>query len=303
MLRCNSHVDHFKWSALTVAYIVLLSTLTILCCASHAAAATVARSFSRGGWGLPAKNGFTWVEIAGGSPQENWTWVRKTRKKKKAPEEPWSQPSFLWSVFTTSRTNMWLHHPSLNWGPCNPYSLQARHIQYYPSIFWSWRLFGAVYSRDTISDAWCERTVAIALFLWTSCNYFGACCCSRSWFKTLMKNVIVWILYGTWLPTCAVHWCISVLANNVSACWRPFRWPNYQGLNHCPLLERVTIFRYLLVVHILAHCHVPHLTVYMPDCAILMLCPILCLTARYPSRHRARMWISILRASASSNPL
>ena len=36
----------------------------------------------------------------------------------------------------------------------------------------------------------------IALLLSTPGHHFGACCCAGSWFKKLMKNVIVWILSG-----------------------------------------------------------------------------------------------------------
>ena len=46
-----------------------------------------------------------------------------------------------------------------------------------------------------MSNAWSEQRVAIALLL-SAWGFFLAWCCSGSWFKTLMNNVIVWVFGG-----------------------------------------------------------------------------------------------------------
>ena len=44
-----------------------------------------------------------------------------------------------------------------------------------------------------MSDAWSERRVTLALLLSTQGRHLFASSCSRSWFETLMKNMIVWM--------------------------------------------------------------------------------------------------------------
>ena len=65
--------------------------------------------------------------------------------------------------------------------------------------FKSFPIFGVVWSRHTISNAWFERSVTTASLLSTpGCHRF-ACCCSRSCLKTLRKarpfGVVIWYVH------------------------------------------------------------------------------------------------------------